>query len=100
MKMTGSPWMNGRRIMKELNKIIKKANREHSKGYGMCESALASLDQAFNCVDDFLHVQTGQSGNIEVIVDWGGAVPSDIGVAEFIDRYKDQFQANNKHKEV
>jgi hypothetical protein len=85
--------------MKELNKIIKKANREHLKGYGICESARASLDQAFNCVDEFLHVQTSQSGDIEVIVDWGGAAPSDLSIAEFIDRYKDELQANNKHKE-
>ena len=53
---------------KQIMNRIKKIEKLHSKGYAICEDALAQADEIFNYIEDYQHCQTSECGAIEVII--------------------------------
>ena len=49
-------------------KRLKAIDKKHSKGLGICISALIEAEEIFNSIEGFEYCQTGQDGSIEVII--------------------------------
>ena len=73
--------MNAKQRKAKVDKMVKL----HSKGYGICDTALAGMEEIFKDLEGYSHCQTGPDGTMEVLIDTGGVVPGDYGVDDALE---------------
>jgi len=81
--------------MSDLKRKLKTIDKKHSKGVGICTSALAEAEEIFKDIEGFEHCQSGQDGSIEVIVRqknfrFGNETEIDYSLTQALELLKEQ----------